>query len=125
MNTISGALLVVGITAFAAAPAVNNPAHVESELRAPLQISPLTEEDRRCDLRPGVIAELVQGREEQRVATGVLGNGNHLELFSSPHTGTWSVVVSLPSGVSCVATEGESFRTLPDRVARRGLREHQ
>ena len=120
MKTISVALLALGTAAFAASPAAEKPPKMETRPVARLEPQPLTDEDRRCDLRPRVVAELVHGLQEQPVAGGVMGNGNQVEVFSSPETGTWSVVISLPSGVSSVGMAGESFRVLPDRVAKRG-----
>jgi hypothetical protein len=39
----------------------------------------------------------------------VMSNGNVLQVFASPDTGTWTIVSIAPSGLSCVLAAGQSW----------------
>lgn len=67
----------------------------------------------------GVVVERLQTRYgETRQSIG-LGQGNRvIEMFASTDTGTWTIVVTLPNGMTCLLAAGESFeRVVAEPVA--------
>ena len=66
-----------------------------------------------CDRRETVVGELSSEFQEKPVAVGLQGNGTLLELFASKETGSWTVLITLPSGVTCLTLVGDSFEMLP------------
>jgi hypothetical protein len=65
-----------------------------------------------CGPRDQVIELLSQGYAEQPVARGMRSNGTMAELWLSPG-GSWTVLISSPAGVACVAFSGDQMDLLP------------
>jgi hypothetical protein len=47
---------------------------------------------------------------------GLQSNGTVLEVFASQRTNTWSIVITTPTGVSCLVSEGQSWESMPQLV---------
>jgi len=43
---------------------------------------------------------------------GIAQDGNLMEMYTS-EKGTWTLTVTLPSGLTCLVAGGEQFQTLP------------
>jgi hypothetical protein len=56
--------------------------------------------------------QLGDGYDEAPVSLGVQSNGHLLEVFSSPRTGTWTIVSTEPGGLACVVAAGEGWQAL-------------
>lgn len=63
--------------------------------------------------RAVVVQELEKTYTEIPRALGVTSDGSILELFSGPDGQTWTLVVTLPNGMSRVIASGESWITRP------------
>ena len=59
-----------------------------------------------CGPRSDIVAQLTVRHSEQRVAIGLVRNGQVMELWMGP-AGSWTLLASMPSGVSCVVAAGE------------------
>ena len=59
------------------------------------------------------ITELAKGYQEQSVGLG-LGNAKEAvyELFVSER-GTWTILITQPDGISCIAAHGDSWTSHP------------
>ena len=64
-----------------------------------------------CEIRKSLIAKLDTGYNEQPVGVGVASTGNVVELIVSPD-GTWTIVVTKPNGIACVAAVGEDWQAI-------------
>lgn len=64
-----------------------------------------------CAPREEVVKQLGIQFSEKPVSRGVTGDGMLLEVFASPQ-GTWTAVLSEPTGVSCLVSGGESWQSL-------------
>lgn len=53
---------------------------------------------------------------ESPVAFGVQSNGNLLQVYASKDGRTWSVVVTSPSGTSCIVAAGENWEKAPPNI---------
>ena len=73
----------------------------------------------RCGVRDAMINRLTTEYGETRQSIGLTSDGNMFEIFASRPTGTWSVLVTSSSGVTCLLVVGTSHETtnevlLPD-----------
>ena len=62
-----------------------------------------------CVPPPVLAARLASQYGEAITAEGVDGNGNLLQVFTAPDTGSWTIAVTLPGGTSCVVSSGEGW----------------
>ena len=65
-----------------------------------------------CAPRPEIVDQLAARYGERQVALGLVQQGQGMELWSSP-AGDWTLLASLPSGISCVVATGERLELLP------------
>ncbi|WP_323035018.1 hypothetical protein [Pararhodobacter sp.] len=61
-----------------------------------------------CAPREQVLQFVIDQRGEERLATGVANRGATLDLFAAS-SGTWSLVLHLPDGRSCLLANGTGF----------------
>tara|TARA_R110002096_G_scaffold403018_1_gene600511 strand:- start:971 stop:1273 length:303 start_codon:yes stop_codon:yes gene_type:complete len=62
-----------------------------------------------CGQRSDIVGQLAERHGEQRVALGLAQNGQVMELWVGPEGG-WTLLASLPTGVSCVVAVGEQLQ---------------
>jgi hypothetical protein len=78
-----------------------------------IQPVPVTaSEDVPCAERSNVVSTLGFQYKESPRAIGLVSQEAVLELFVS-ETGSWTVVVTDPEGVSCVLAAGQSWEEIP------------
>ncbi len=70
-----------------------------------------------CAPRGDLARLLSQRHSEAPVALGLASNGNLMEVFASKLGETWTLVMSMPNGNSCVVAAGESWTPRLPRVA--------
>jgi len=72
-----------------------------------------------CLLHDIAVEKLKNGWSEHRIGLGVSPSNNEvkavLELFVSK-TGTWTILVTRPNGLSCIAASGDSWMSSPFSV---------
>ena len=66
----------------------------------------------RCYEHSKVLDQFLKTYKEAPIATGLTRDGRMLEVLSSGDTGTWTIVLSKPNGVTCVVMAGEAWRKL-------------
>ena len=59
--------------------------------------------------RPALAELLGDGYAEAPVAFGLAENGGLIEVFASAEGATWTMVLSMPNGLSYVVTTGEAW----------------
>ena len=65
---------------------------------------------RLCAKRDDVVKQLASVHGESRQSVGLQKNARVMETFANPETGTWTIIVSLPTGLSCLVAAGEAFQ---------------
>ncbi len=88
--------IFVGLAILATVAFGGGPAHAQSN----------------CETRNSLIAKLDKGFGEQPIAIGLASTGNLLEVLISVH-GTWTILITSPNGLACIAATGEHWQTLP------------
>jgi hypothetical protein len=67
-----------------------------------------------CDQRNSVLGHLAENYKEAPVAFGVTSDGRLIEVLSTNGGGTWTIIVSMPNGTTCLIAAGEAWRTRPN-----------
>ncbi len=64
-----------------------------------------------CGERAKFMNKLEEAFAERPIAMGLTEKGAVLEVFASQH-GSWTFLITLPSGLTCVVATGQSWETL-------------
>lgn len=64
-----------------------------------------------CDKRPAVMSQLENKYSEKPVAIGVANNGGIVEVLTTKEGNTWTIVITLPNGMTCLVAAGEDWET--------------
>lgn len=64
-----------------------------------------------CASRDSLIEGLAKKYGEERVAGGLQSADQMVEVFSSPETGSFTILLTHPNGQSCVVSSGKSWNT--------------
>lgn len=75
---------------------------------------------RQCGPRDNVVALLGERYGESRQSIGLAGRGQVMEVFASLETGTWTITVTLPNGMTCLVASGQSYEALSEPLQPRG-----
>jgi len=67
-----------------------------------------------CAPREVVIDRLGEGYGETRQSIGLGSQGQVMELFAAPDSGTWTITVTLPNGITCLVAAGEAYEHLAE-----------
>ncbi len=76
----------------------------------------LQAQPRNCAPRADVVQRLTDSYGETRKGIGIARQGAVMEVFASDDTGTWTITVTLPNGVTCLIASGQSFETLAEAM---------
>jgi hypothetical protein len=61
----------------------------------------------------GEVAEKLERRfSEAPAAIGLAGNGSVIELFSTADGATWTLVLTMPDGTSCMVAAGQGWESI-------------
>ncbi len=69
-----------------------------------------------CAPRQMVIEQLADTFGESRQSVGLGGQGHVVETFASTETGTWTITVTLPSGLTCLVASGQAYEVLAEAL---------
>jgi hypothetical protein len=69
-----------------------------------------------CAERSALVGELKEKYKETSQGLGMTGNGAVMELMTS-EGGSWSLVVTMPNGKSCLIATGSGWEQVPVKVA--------
>jgi hypothetical protein len=67
-----------------------------------------------CGPRDVVIMALAERYGEGRQGIGLGGNQQVVEIFANLDTGTWTITVTLPTGIMCLVASGQSYESLSE-----------
>lgn len=75
-----------------------------------------------CGQRQAVIQRLADGYGESRQSIGMAPQGRVVEVFASLETGTWTITVTTPNGLTCLVASGQSYENLDEALQPTGTR---
>ncbi len=79
-------------------------------------------QNQNCGNRELVVDRLTTKYGESRQSIGIAPQGRVVEVFASIETGTWTITITMPNGITCLVASGQSFETLDEPVAPAGIR---
>ena len=77
-----------------------------------------TQSDSNCGQRTTVIDYLSSKYSEKPIAMGIAANGGLVEVLTSTEGTTFTIIVTMPEGETCMVAAGEGWENLPT-LARR------
>ena len=66
-----------------------------------------------CTERSEVVNQLSNQYSEAPVAMGIANNGGVVEILSSQSGTSWTIILTMPNGVTCMIAAGENWESLP------------
>lgn len=75
-------------------------------------------QDSNCGQRTTVLDYLSARYSEKPIAMGVAANGGLIEVLSSLEGTTFTIIVTMPEGETCMVAAGESWESLPAEITK-------
>ena len=75
-----------------------------------------------CSNREQVVERLSTKYGESRQSIGMAPKGRVVEVYASLETGTWTITVTMPNGITCLVASGQSYENLEEPVEPAGIR---
>jgi hypothetical protein len=69
-----------------------------------------------CAPRDAIVDRLASGYGETRQSMGLGANNAVVEVFASNETGTWTITVTSPGGLTCLVASGQAFEELAEAL---------
>ena len=79
-------------------------------------------QNRKCGPRAKVVETLAQKYKESRQSIGLATKGRVMEVYASDETGSWTIVVTMPNGMTCLVASGQSFEDVDEALQPAGIR---
>jgi hypothetical protein len=74
-----------------------------------------------CAPREGIVQTLIKQYGEHPAGRGLVRGGPLMEVFSSENGETWSALIHLPNGMSCIIAVGKDWQVLDWPVSEMAL----
>ena len=85
-------------------------------------VLPAAAQTRNCAEREHVVERLAGTYGESRQSIGLAANNQVMEVFANLESGSWTVTVTLPSGLTCLIASGMAFEELEEPLTPTGSR---
>lgn len=80
---------------------------------AALLLAPPARAQPSCAAHQTIADQLATRFGETRHSMGLAADATVMELYASRDTGTWTLTVTLPNGLTCLVAAGDHFETIP------------
>lgn len=80
----------------------------------------VAQQQRNCGPREMVVTRLAQRYGETRQSMGLGANNAVIEVFASDTSGSWTITVTSPTGVTCLVASGQAFEELAEALPAKG-----
>ena len=84
-----------------------------------LAMGPVVAQETSCTERTTVLKQLSGLYSEAPVAMGLANNGGVIELLNSHDRKTWTLIITMPDGMTCPIAAGQSWESIPVLVGSR------
>ncbi len=78
------------------------------------------QQNRNCAPRGAVVDRLANTYGESRQSIGLGEQGTMIETFASSDTGTWTITVTTPNGLTCLVASGQSWEEFAEALPPQG-----
>lgn len=79
-------------------------------------------QNRNCGPRTKVVETLAEKYKESRRSIGLATKGRVMEIFASEETGSWTIVVTMPNGMTCLVASGQAFEAVDEALQPAGIK---
>ncbi len=69
-----------------------------------------------CAPREDIIQRLAETYGETRRGIGIARQGSVMEVYASDSSGSWTITVTLPDGVTCLIASGHAYEDLTEAL---------
>ena len=73
-----------------------------------------------CAQRTDVLKHLSAKYTEAPVALGLANNGGVIEVLSSKTGSSWTIIITMPNGPTCMVAAGENWEKIPHVASKQG-----
>ncbi len=70
-----------------------------------------------CADRDTLTDSLADEYAERQTARGMSDSGNVIEVLSDKDGKTWTIIMTMPDGVSCIIATGQDWEDVPEQLA--------
>lgn len=70
-----------------------------------------------CTDRNTVMGHLSSEYSEAPVGMGIANNGGVIEILSSKGGKSWTIILTMPNGTTCMIAAGENWELLPQKIS--------
>lgn len=81
-----------------------------------LAAAPVHAQNTNCAPRDAVVERLATGYGETRQSVGLGSNNAIVEVFASEETGSWTITVTAPGGLTCLVASGQAFEAVSESL---------
>lgn len=85
---------------------------VATALFAATAALPASAQQSPCTKRPEVVGHLAKQYSEAPVAIGLSSNGGVVEVLSSKKNQSWTMIITMPDGNTCLMAAGENWEMI-------------
>jgi len=72
-----------------------------------------------CGPRAAVVKTLAEKYAETRRSIGIAANNTVMEVYAAD-TGTWTITVTTPQGLTCLVASGQGFEAVVEELPAKG-----
>jgi hypothetical protein len=65
-----------------------------------------------CSKRADVVKYLSNKFKEKPISMGLANNGGIVEIFSNQTGASWTIIITMPNGISCILSAGENWEKI-------------
>jgi hypothetical protein len=96
-------------------PLLSAPLAILAGIAAPLAATdgPARAQDG-CAPHSDVVDFLARDYAEHPIATGIANNGGRVEVFANPDRTTWTLLITMPNGRTCMMAAGSDWAEVRD-----------
>ncbi|WP_170573854.1 hypothetical protein [Ruegeria atlantica] len=69
-----------------------------------------------CAPREDVMKRLAETYGETRRSIGIARQGAVMEIYASDQTGSWTITVTLPDGITCLVASGQAYEAMVEAL---------
>lgn len=81
-----------------------------------LSAGQLAAQNHNCAERGRVLERLSGTYGETRQSIGLAANNQVIEVFASDESGSWTIIVTLPNGMTCLIAAGQNFEAVDEEL---------
>ncbi|MDJ1016201.1 MAG: hypothetical protein QNJ35_06790 [Paracoccaceae bacterium] len=74
-----------------------------------------------CAPREAVLERLSERFGESRQSIGLAAQNRIVEVHASEATGTWTITVTMPNGITCLVAAGRAYETVGEAARPSGI----